>query len=96
MATASLVLGIISIVFSLMSCIPAINYCTCIVGPIVAVVGIVLGIVSMSSAGPMHKPKATWGLILGIASIVITIVLVVLSLLGFVSLAILSEATSSY
>jgi uncharacterized membrane protein len=81
-------------VFSLMSCIPYINYCTCIIGPIVAVVAIVLGIVGMSSAGPMHKSKATWGLVLGIVSILITIVLVILSVLGLVSLALLSESSS--
>ena len=96
LATTSLILGIISTVFSLMSCIPYINYCTCIVGPIVAVVAIVLGIVAMSSAGPMHKSKATWGLVLGIVSIVITIVLVVLSVLGLVSLALISESSYSY
>ena len=96
MATASLVLGIVAAVLSLMSCIPYINYCTCIVGPIVAVVAIVLGSVSMSSAGPMHKPKASWGLGLGIVSILITIVLVILSVLGLVSLALLSESSYSY
>ena len=59
-------------------------------------VGIVLAVVGMSSADPTHKPKATWGLVLGIVSILITIVLVVLSILGLVSLALLSESSYSY
>jgi hypothetical protein len=86
MATASLVLGIVATVLSLLSCIPYVNYCTCWMGPIVGVVGIVLGAVGRSSAGPSRQSMATWGLVLGIVSIIITIAVIVLYLLMFLGI----------
>jgi hypothetical protein len=95
-AIASLVLGIIAVVLGFMTCIPYLNYCTCFLEPVVALIAIVLGIVGLSSSEPMHKAKATWGLILGIVGIVIWIALLILALLGVVSLAVLQEMQYSY
>jgi hypothetical protein len=93
-ATASLVLGIISVVMSLMSCIPIVSYCTCIAVPIMALIGFIMGIVGLSN--PAGKGKATWGIILSIVAVIICVVLVVLYLLGVVGLSILQGSSSSY
>jgi len=90
MATASLVLGIVSVVMSLLCCVPFVQYCTCIAVPLMAIVGFILGIVGLSD--PAGKGKATWGVVLNILAVVICIVLVILYALGFVTLSILQES----
>ena len=76
-ATASLVLGIASVVLSLTTCLPIISYCTCFITPLAALVGLILGIVSLSD--PAAKQKATWGIILNVAAALIWVVLIILS-----------------
>jgi hypothetical protein len=90
-AIASLVLGIVSMVMSLLSCVPFVSYCTCIAVPIMALVGLILGFVGLSD--PAGKGKATWGIVLNILAVVICIALVILYALGLVTLSILQESS---
>jgi hypothetical protein len=90
LATTSLVLGIISVVMSLISCVPFVSYCTCIAVPIMALIGVILGFVGISN--PAGKGQAVWGIVLNILAVVICIVLVILYALGLVTLSILQES----
>jgi hypothetical protein len=90
MATASLVLGVASVVMSLLSCVPFVSYCTCIAVPVMALIGVILGFVGISN--PAGKGQAIWGIVLNILAVVICIALVVLYALGLVTLSVLQES----
>ena len=86
-----MVLGIVSVVMSLLSCLPVVNYCTCIVVPIMALVGLILGIVGASN--PAGKGMSIWGIVLNILAVVICIVVLILYALGMVTLSIMQESS---
>ncbi|MBN1533952.1 MAG: DUF4190 domain-containing protein [Spirochaetes bacterium] len=70
MAVASLILGIVAIVFSF---IPVVNF----IGPIVGIVGIILGAVSMKNLKAAGQPTgmATGGLVTSIIGTVLSLLI---------------------
>lgn len=76
LAVASLILGIVSIVFLLLLILPGtVGMCCCCIGPITSIVGIILAIVSKVKAGRMEG-MARAGLILSIVALVIFVVFI--------------------
>jgi len=82
-ANAAFVLGIISIGLAVVSCIPFVNFASCL-GPVIGIVAVVLGAIArrdIDVQGGLEgdRKKAQQGMIMGIVGFVLYMVMIVLA-----------------
>lgn len=74
MCTASLVIGILSLIVSNLSFIPGMHFLSYL-GIAAGIAGIVLGLVSLRQCrrNESHAGRSTWGIVLSVISLVISV-----------------------